>query len=120
MKLVRVADETGQVVVPRRTKRPQVKDPERLREVLVLIAEGYTNRMIGQRLGLAEDSVRNWVHALLMRLGAADRAHAVAIAYRQGLLVTEVRPAPKRVAVDRHHDQCALRAPRRCDCGGPR
>jgi DNA-binding NarL/FixJ family response regulator len=55
-------------------------------EVLELAAAGLTNREIGQRLILAEDTVKSVVKKLLARLGAASRAHAVAIGFRTGLL----------------------------------
>lgn len=55
-------------------------------QVLSLIAEGLTNREIGERLGLAEKTVKNYVSGLLAKLGmerrtqaavyAAERAHA--------------------------------------------
>lgn len=45
-------------------------------QVLALIAEGLTNREIGQRLGLAEKTVKNYVSALLAKLGMERRTQA--------------------------------------------
>jgi two-component system, NarL family, response regulator DevR len=44
--------------------------------VASLLAEGLTNRQIGERLGLAEKTVKNHVSAVLTKLGAANRTEA--------------------------------------------
>lgn len=54
--------------------------------VLQLMAAGQTNQAIARRLGITEASVRSRTVALYGKLGARDRAHAVAIGFRQGLL----------------------------------
>ncbi|HEX6761051.1 MAG TPA: response regulator transcription factor [Propionibacteriaceae bacterium] len=48
----------------------------REREILDLIAEGCTNREIGQRLFLAEKTVKNYVSSLLAKLGMQRRTQA--------------------------------------------
>ncbi|MEP6482378.1 MAG: response regulator transcription factor, partial [Rhodoglobus sp.] len=48
----------------------------RERQVLELIAEGMTNRQIGDRLGLAEKTVKNYVSGLLAKLGMERRTQA--------------------------------------------
>jgi two-component system, NarL family, response regulator DevR len=48
----------------------------REREILLLIAEGLTNRQIGERLFLAEKTVKNYVSGLLAKLGMARRTQA--------------------------------------------
>ena len=48
----------------------------RERQVLELIAAGLTNRQIGDRLELAEKTVKNYVSALLMKLGMQRRTQA--------------------------------------------
>jgi DNA-binding NarL/FixJ family response regulator len=48
----------------------------RERQVLELIAEGFTNRQIGERLELAEKTVKNYVSGLLAKLGMERRTQA--------------------------------------------
>ncbi|GAA4368715.1 response regulator [Agromyces bauzanensis] len=48
----------------------------RERQVLALIAEGLTNRQIGEHLDLAEKTVKNYVSGLLRKLGFARRTQA--------------------------------------------
>jgi two-component system response regulator DevR len=48
----------------------------REREVLGLIAEGLTNRQIGDRMFLAEKTVKNYVSSLLSKLGMQRRTQA--------------------------------------------
>jgi two-component system, NarL family, response regulator DevR len=65
-----------------RLRNPVVPDPvatsltAREREILDLIAEGYTNRQIGERLFLAEKTVKNYVSGLLTKLGMQRRTQA--------------------------------------------
>jgi two-component system response regulator DevR len=48
----------------------------RERQVLALIADGLTNRQIGEHLGLAEKTVKNYVSGLLSKLGFERRTQA--------------------------------------------
>jgi two-component system response regulator DevR len=50
--------------------------------VAALLAEGLTNRQIGDRLGLAEKTVKNHVSAVLTKLGAHNRTEAALRAAR--------------------------------------
>ncbi len=69
------------VRLPRRLRITQ-----REREILALVAEGMANKAIATRLGITERTVKFHVGELLGRLGAANRAQAVAIAQVRGLL----------------------------------
>ncbi|MFJ9722599.1 response regulator [Streptomyces sp. NPDC101209] len=53
---------------------------DREREILALIGEGLTNRQIGQRLFLAEKTVKNHISRLLAKLGVERRIQAAVIA----------------------------------------
>ncbi|MFI1354461.1 response regulator [Streptomyces sp. NPDC020898] len=53
---------------------------DREREILALIGEGLTNRQIGQRLFLAEKTVKNHISRLLAKLGVERRVQAAVIA----------------------------------------
>jgi DNA-binding NarL/FixJ family response regulator len=59
---------------------------EREQDVLDLLAEGYTNPEIAQRLYLAPGTVRNYVSVILHKLGVSDRTQAAVEAVRRGLL----------------------------------
>ena len=48
----------------------------RERQILRLIADGLTNRQIGEDLGLAEKTVKNYVSSLLSKLGLERRTQA--------------------------------------------
>ncbi|MFF3763951.1 response regulator [Streptomyces sp. NPDC001922] len=72
-----------------REPEPELREPEvlpgltnREREVLALIGEGLTNRQIGQRLYLAEKTVKNHISRLLAKLGVERRIQAAVIATR--------------------------------------
>jgi two-component system, NarL family, response regulator DevR len=52
------------------------------RNVLDLLAEGMTNREIGERLHLAEKTIKNYVTALLSKMGMARRTEAAVYAAR--------------------------------------
>lgn len=52
------------------------------RRILELISEGLTNRQIGERMYLAEKTVKNYVSNLLMKLGMSRRTEAAVYAAR--------------------------------------
>jgi DNA-binding NarL/FixJ family response regulator len=53
---------------------------EQERRILGLIAEGLTNRQIGERLYLAEKTVKNYVSSILAKLGLERRTQAAVLA----------------------------------------
>jgi non-specific serine/threonine protein kinase len=59
---------------------------EREREVLVLLASGYSNREIGDRLCISENTAKYHVGSILNKLGVSNRAEAVNVAVNRGLV----------------------------------
>ena len=75
---------TAKVMERLRTQASR-KDPlegltERERDILALIGEGLTNRQIGERMHLAEKTVKNYVSNLLAKLGMERRTQAAVFA----------------------------------------
>lgn len=58
----------------------------RQRQILQLIADGQSTVRAANSLGLSTETIRTHTKALLARLDARDRAHAVAIGLRNGLI----------------------------------
>jgi DNA-binding NarL/FixJ family response regulator len=59
---------------------------ERELDVLRLVAEGLSNKEIGQRLSLAEGTVKNYVTGVLQKIEARDRTQAALRARELGLI----------------------------------
>jgi len=56
------------------------------RQVLALVAEGFSNREIAGNIDVSEGTAKNHVSHILAKLGARDRAHAARLALEWGLL----------------------------------
>ncbi|MGS2613404.1 LuxR C-terminal-related transcriptional regulator [Micromonospora sp. LZ34] len=69
-----------------RSGRPPVGLTERELQVLLGMAEGKSNAEIGRELFVSEDTVKTHARRLFRKLGARDRAHAVAAGFRAGLV----------------------------------
>jgi DNA-binding NarL/FixJ family response regulator len=54
--------------------------------VLRLVAQGNSNRSIGNALNVSEETVKTRIKNILAKLGARDRTHAVTIAVKRGFL----------------------------------
>lgn len=62
---------------------------EREVEVLRRIAEGLSNREIGEQLGISESTVKTHMNRLLGKLGVTDRTKALVLALKRGLVQIE-------------------------------
>ncbi len=60
---------------------------ERELEVLDLIVEGLSNKLIAHRLGISEHTVKTHVASILTKLEATSRTEAVSVALRRGLVM---------------------------------
>ena len=82
----------GKTVISPDIRRMMAEDPpvpnltERQAEVLQSMTRGLTNRDIAKQLGICQDRVDEHVAAIFKKIGAANRAEAVAIALRKQLL----------------------------------
>lgn len=59
---------------------------EREEQILKLLAEGKSNRAIGQSLHIAESTVKSHLKNLFVKLDATSRAEAISLAARRGLV----------------------------------
>ncbi len=72
------------------TANKQASDPmtsltDREREILQLVAEGLTNREIGERLHLAEKTIKHYMTNVLQKLQVRSRVEAALLAQKHGL-----------------------------------
>jgi len=83
-----VVDEALADPLRRRGGAPAGAEPltPREREVLDLVAQGLSNRRVGERLGIGERTAKFHVNGILTKLGAQTRTEAVVIAVRLGLV----------------------------------
>ena len=74
-------------LLPTGTSRRTIRSASRPRErqVLALLAEGATNRQIGDGLYMAEKTASVHVSRILSKLGVRSRTQAAAVAHRQHL-----------------------------------
>ncbi|WP_448615563.1 response regulator transcription factor [Modestobacter sp. URMC 112] len=66
---------------------PQVALSMREMQVLTGMSQGKSNAQIGRELYLSEDTIKTHARRLFRKLGAKDRAEAVATGFRRGMMV---------------------------------
>jgi len=67
-------------------------------EILTYVAEGNSNKEIARILSISEQTIKNHVSAILRKLNANDRAHAVTLALHSGWISPEAKP--RRISED--------------------
>jgi len=58
-------------------------------EILILIAEGLSNREIADNLAISESTVENHIHNIYGKLDISKRTQAVALAYQTGIMLVD-------------------------------
>jgi DNA-binding NarL/FixJ family response regulator len=81
--LATAAPTTVRSTVP---ETPQVALSMREMQVLTGMSQGKSNAQIGRELYLSEDTIKTHARRLFRKLGAKDRAEAVAIGFRRGVM----------------------------------
>jgi DNA-binding CsgD family transcriptional regulator len=74
-------------------------------ETLILMADGLTDDQIAAALYMSVAAIKNRGISIRIKLGAKTRAHAVAVAYRRGILLAD----PDVHVMDAHALVSALR-----------
>jgi DNA-binding CsgD family transcriptional regulator len=73
------------VAKPSRGRQPRPLTKRQL-DILRMIAQGRTTDEIGRQLDISKYTVRDHMLSIFTKLNAVNRAHAVAVAMREGLL----------------------------------
>jgi DNA-binding NarL/FixJ family response regulator len=82
----------AETLVPANTNRPPSNGKgrgeltERERQVVQLLSEGLSNKLIADRLGISDHTAKFHVNGVMMKLGASTRTEAVVEAMRRGLI----------------------------------
>jgi two-component system, NarL family, nitrate/nitrite response regulator NarL len=73
-------------LVPSQPTKGRGELTERERQVVQLLAEGLSNKLIADRLGISDHTAKFHVNGVMMKLGASTRTEAVVEAMRRGLI----------------------------------
>ena len=85
---------------PRRAHGLRQPLSQRELEVLRLIADGLENQAIADVLFVSVETIRTHVKSILRKLASRDRTHAVAVAFRSGVLTVEEDAIPRSRAAE--------------------
>ena len=76
----------AQQVRPSGTGKGRGELTEREKQVVQLLAEGLSNKLIADRLGISDHTAKFHVNGVMMKLGASTRTEAVVEAMRRGMI----------------------------------
>ena len=76
---------------PQPSAHPVHQLNERERSILELVAQGKTNRQIGEMLHLAEKTIKHYMTNILQKLQVNNRVQAALLAEREGLLEDDTK-----------------------------
>ena len=114
--------DTGEVGIRQNEKRPfksravETRESdgqsftERQREIIQLVALGYDNRQIGQSLCIAQQTVKNHLHAIFEKAGVSRRSDLAMQAYDKDEADSKSLLASEFPANSAHVDRLARRA----------
>jgi two-component system nitrate/nitrite response regulator NarL len=77
-----LAQQSQSAAQPVATERLSVRESQ----VLALVVNGYSNREIAEKLGIAHNTTKNHLRSILAKLGVRNRAQAAAYAVSHGLV----------------------------------
>jgi DNA-binding NarL/FixJ family response regulator len=86
---------TTPVARPRRPTGLRQPLSQREFEVLRLVADGLENQAIADVLFVSVETIRTHVKSILRKLASRDRTHAVAVAFRSGVLTVDDGAVPR-------------------------
>jgi DNA-binding NarL/FixJ family response regulator len=72
--------------IEHRTRGGSGELTERERQVVALLAEGLSNKLVADRLGISDHTAKFHVNGVMAKLGAGTRTEAVVEAVRRGLV----------------------------------
>ncbi|MGW2740536.1 response regulator transcription factor [Streptomyces sp. NPDC001288] len=75
----------------------------RFLEILSLVANGYSNKLIGSQLGTRENTIKSQMAVIMRRLHVDDRTQAVTVAMRLGLIPLDGVTIPRALARTTEH-----------------
>jgi DNA-binding NarL/FixJ family response regulator len=80
-------------LVPQGSARPRDRSPlsQREREIVALVAQGYKNKEMAEKMFISEQTVKNHLHNIFDKLGVSDRLELALYAIHKGLHVEEPR-----------------------------
>lgn len=68
----------------------------RKREILSLVAQGFSSKRIGTRLGISPSTVNQHLEVLQLKLGAHNRTHLIVLAIQFGIIDIRVQAGTKK------------------------